>query len=201
MILYVPINELNLFLQILKDFPNYDDYMLDGERLGKQKIIFNKNFSENQFFEEIFPYLPLNSMLVFSAEKTKDTHILCVGDIDFHQLHYLSKLNIVPTIFTKTGDRIRLNVLVPYETINNIFQDGLIQNFNTINGEIDEYSLFLLETDYIDELLSIISRTECQYIIKNNKIFVNLSLKFFCDSFHEISPLIEKLDIVSKGDF
>lgn len=200
--LYIPLNDLNIFMQNLKDFTKYDDYFLDGERLGKQRIVFTKIEKENQFFEDIFPFLPSNSMLVFSEimNNNKD-FLLCVGDVDINNINYLIDANVIPSIYTKTEDRVRLNFWVSCSDLNKIYNDGVVSNFNTIKGKINERPFFVLETSNVNSLLNNIQQDTNKYIIKNNKIFVNLSLTFFCENYEILSPLLEKVQIIDKDEF
>lgn len=199
--LYIPLNHLNIFLQNLKEFPKYDDYKLDGERFGKQKIVFNKIQDKSQFFDYIFPLLPNNCMFVFPDTIKSRHYTLTIGLIDIENLSYLKEIDAIPSILTKKDNQIRFNAWIHNSLLEKVRTDNLIDTFSSIKGEINEKPYFIFSSQYIDELLPLIATESNEYIIKSNEIYVNLSLQFFSRQYNELAVLFDKAEIVDKGDF
>jgi len=201
--IYVLHNNLNLFKQILKDFVKCDDYFIDGERLGKKRVVFSKLQNANQFVYDIFPHLPEDSMVVFTDNLRTEGCLLCVGEVETKDLSIFETLNGVPSIFTKKKNKVRVNIWVPYSRLDNLYTCPYIKKLSTIKGQIQKESLFKItfKTTCQKDLHQFISEYSDGFILKKNKLFVKLSLSFFCSNYEEIKKWILDIDILDKDSF
>jgi len=199
--LYIPLDSFKIFEKKLKELQKYDDYYLDGNRFGKQKVCFPSARNAKDFLDKVFPILPENSAFVHNPTHVEKDYMLCIGTINSSNLHYLKNKHIIPSVVTKRANTARLNIWVSCSYLEEIRVQQQIQEFSSMKSVIVEKPYFVFSTFAMDSLLQLISPLTNEYIISKNKMYVNLSLNVFCQEYNHFSPLLEKVEIVDKNDF
>ena len=201
--LYIPKFLADIFLEKLKDIPTIDDYILDKEQLGKQKVILDAPSLSCKDYQSLVERLPAESMIVDKLDFPGKEYFLCVGEVSVDHFSSLINEEISISIVTKKNDRIRFNGWVKYEDILYFFDIPYIEELSSINGLIENETLFSfsVEKDHLGTVYQLLMESASRVIIKNNKIYVKLLLEKFVSVFPKVKEKYKNLEIIDKNHF
>lgn len=193
----------DFFIEKIKEITTIDDYILDGERLDKQKIKIKTNTRTTDVISELLDILPEDSMIVDQSEYPGENYILCVGEIERSQISELLNKDIIFSIITLKKETVRFNIWVNFSQIESIFNELKIINFSSINGKIREKTFFVIEfkKEYVNEFHKIVSMFSNDFIIKDNNFYVKLLLNDFSSIYKEMEGKYEKIEIIDEKVF
>lgn len=201
--IYISKSHKDIFIEKLKEIPIIDDYILDRERLGKEKIKVLTNTNTSDVITELADILPVDSMIVDQVDYPGKEYILCVGEISFSDFSYLKEKNINFSIVTKKQETFRFNAWIHFSQLEDIFQSGKVFHFSSINGQIKEETFFVIEVhaNEIDDMHKSITAFSDAFIIKDNKIYVKLLMQQFTKVFEQIKDKYTKIEIIDDRVF
>lgn len=199
--IYVSKEDKDFFIEKLKEIPVIDEYILDRERLGKEKIKVVASNSTNEAIEEIVFALPVNSMIVDQTEYPGKEYILCVGEITTENFSWLISLNVSFSIITRKEKTIRFNAWVHFKQLEDVFNSKKIEQLSSINGEIKNETFFLIEAieKYENVLFENISKYTSNFIIRENAIYVKILMKDFTEIYNSIENKFSKIEIIEEN--
>lgn len=197
---YISKKYKDLFLEKLKEIPTIDDYILDSERLGKEKIKLQTNGQINNSIAELVEILPIDSMIVNQVEFPGKEYLLCVGEVTISNFAYLQDNNLNFSIITKKDEAIRFNAWIHFSKIESIFTSNKVENFSSISGKINEQTFFIIEIEesHVNNIHKFISTISSEFIIKDNKIYVKLFMHDFTRVFHQMQGNYNKIQIIDE---
>lgn len=199
--IYVSKEYANVFLENLKEIPIIDDYNLDRERLGKEKVIINSKAQNIDVLTELISIMPIDSMIVDQVEYPGKQYILCVGEVNPINFQKLVEIGVEFSILTMKSDHLRFNAWVDLNKLQQIYTSEFVNNLSSINGMIEENTFFVIESadGKVNEIHNIISEYSNEFIIKNDDIYVKLFMKDFSSIYSRIESLFKKIDIIDAN--
>lgn len=200
--IYISKEYTNVFLENLKEIPIIDDYNIDRERLGKEKIKLHSESPTTDVFSELIKIMPVDSMIVDQIEYPGSQYILCVGEINVTNFVELTKLGLEFSILTMKDTHLRFNAWVRLDKLNQLYSLNQVSKLSSINGAIEEYTFFVIEAadGSINEIHKVIAEFTNEYIIKGKEVYAKILLQDFSKVFHKIADLYLKIDIIDANE-
>ena len=197
---YISKANKNYFLEKLKEISIIDDYILDRERLGKEKIKLVTEANSNDTIKELISILPVESMIVDQTEYPGKEYLLCIGEVAFENFNFLYEMNVHFSIVTIKENVIRFNAWVHFSNLLELHESKKVDNFSSINGKIEDTTFFIFEgtEDHVNIIYDEISKYSSEFIIKENKIYVKLLLQDFCKVYENTKETYNRIDIIDE---